>query len=183
MANYIILAALLALATSHDCAAISAASPPKKPNPTTPPPPALSAAEKEFLEAHNEARAAVGVAALRWSQALATAVSRVARYQRNQKRCEFASLNPGKYGANQLWAKGMDVAPRLAVETWVKEKQFYDYRTNTCGGNHSCGVYKQVVWRNSKELGCAQATCPNDSTILTICFYNPPGNIVGQKPY
>ncbi|XP_010557979.1 PREDICTED: STS14 protein [Tarenaya hassleriana] len=180
MANYcyIILAALLVLATTHRSTAIPAGSTPAKRTPKT-----LSAAEKDFLDAHNEARAAVGVAPLAWSQALTTAASRFARYQRNQKNCEFANLNRGKYGANQLWVKGMAMPPRSAVEAWVNEKEFYDYGTDTCAANHTCAVYKQVVWRNSKELGCAQATCPKDSTVLTICLYNPPGNIDGQKPY
>ncbi|KAG7607546.1 putative CAP superfamily protein [Arabidopsis thaliana] len=149
-----------------------------------PPPPTISAAAKAFTDAHNKARAMVGVPPLVWSQTLEAAASRLARYQRNQKKCEFASLNPGKYGANQLWAKGLvAVTPSLAVETWVKEKPFYNYKSDTCAANHTCGVYKQVVWRNSKELGCAQATCTKESTVLTICFYNPPGNIIGQKPY
>ncbi|CAE6263795.1 unnamed protein product [Arabidopsis arenosa] len=157
---------------------------PKQTVPTSPPPPTISAAAKAFTDAHNKARAMVGVPPLVWSQTLEAAASRLARYQRNQKKCEFASLNPGKYGANQLLAKGLvTVTPSLAVETWVKEKPFYNYKSDTCAANHTCGVYKQVVWRNSKELGCAQATCTKESTVLTICFYNPPGNIIGQKPY
>ncbi|VVB18328.1 unnamed protein product [Arabis nemorensis] len=145
--------------------------------------PKISAAAKAFTDAHNKARAVVGVSPLVWNQTLETAARWLARYQREEKKCEFASFNPGKYGANQLWAKGLDVTPSLAVETWVKEKTFYDYKSNTCAPNHTCGVYKQVVWRDSKELGCAQGTCKNESTVLTICFYNPPGNVIGQKPY
>ncbi|EOA12398.1 hypothetical protein CARUB_v10027169mg [Capsella rubella] len=178
----IILVALLAISVT----AVSPAAKlkPKQTVPTTPPPPpAISAAAKDFLDAHNKARAMVGVPPLVWSRTLEAAANRLARYQRNQKKCEFASLNPGKYGANQLWGKGLAVPPSLAVETWVKEKPFYNYKSDTCAANHTCGVYKQVVWRNSKELGCAQATCAKESTVLTICFYNPPGNIIGQKPY
>ncbi|XP_024007377.1 STS14 protein [Eutrema salsugineum] len=177
--HHIILVTLLVIS-------VAAVSPPSKSKPTrTRPasPPTISAAAKAFTDAHNKARATVGVSPLVWSQTLEAAASRLARYQRNQKKCEFASPNPGRYGANQLWAKGLAVTPSLAVETWVKEKPFYDYKSNTCDGNHTCGVYKQVVWRDSKELGCAQATCTKESTVLTICFYNPPGNIVGQKPY
>ncbi|KFK28335.1 hypothetical protein AALP_AA8G502600 [Arabis alpina] len=151
----------------------------------SPPTPTISAAAKAFTEAHNKARSMVGVSPLVWNQTLETAARWMARYQREEKKCEFASLNPnpGKYGANQLWAKGLAVTPSLAVETWVKEKAFYDYKSNTCAPKHMCGVYKQVVWRDSKDLGCAQVTCAEESTVLTICFYNPPGNVIGQKPY
>ncbi|PKI69509.1 hypothetical protein CRG98_010084 [Punica granatum] len=97
--------------------------------------------------------------------------------------CQFANLTAGKYGGNQLLASGQAVAPRAAVEEWVKEKSFYNHADNSCAPNRQCGVYTQVVWRNSMELGCAQATCPKDQTSLTICFYNPPGNVVGERPY
>ncbi|CAI0429402.1 unnamed protein product [Linum tenue] len=46
-----------------------------------------------------------------------------------------------------------------------------------------CGVYTQVVWRKSGQLGCGSATCVKDKASLTICFYDPPGNYVGESPY
>ncbi|KAI4327532.1 hypothetical protein L6164_019981 [Bauhinia variegata] len=144
---------------------------------------ALPKAASEFLNAHNEARATVGVQPLNWSDKLANATSLLVRYQRNKMGCQFANLTAGKYGGNQLWASGMTVTPRMAVEEWVKEKNYYNHTDNTCVPNHECGVYTQVVWRNSLELGCAQATCVKDQSTLTICFYNPPGNVIGQSPY
>ncbi|TKY70509.1 STS14 protein [Spatholobus suberectus] len=143
----------------------------------------LTAAGREFLEAHNQARAAVGVEPLNWSEKLANASSLMVRYQRNKMGCEFANLTGSKYGGNQLWAGVMAVAPRVAVEEWVKEKEFYVHANNTCVGNHECGVYTQVVWRKSTQLGCAQATCVKEQASLTICFYDPPGNVIGETPY
>lgn len=148
------------------------------------PPPPLTAAAREFLEAHNQARAAVGVEPLRWSEQVANVTSKLARYQRVKTGCQFANLTAGKYGANQLLARGSAaVTPRMAVEEWVKQKQFYNHADNSCAPNHRCGVYTQVVWRKSVELGCAQATCVKEQASLTICFYNPPGNYVGESPY
>ncbi|EOX91243.1 hypothetical protein QUC31_003009 [Theobroma cacao] len=173
------LVAVLVLAICHDRAqgVVPAASPG-----TTAPAVLLPSAAREFLEAHNQARAAVGVGPLRWSEQLANATSRLARYQRNKMGCQFANLTDHKYGANQLWSGGAAVTPRMAVDTWVKEKNYYNYASNSCAPNHMCGVYTQVVWKNSSELGCAQATCKEQIT-LTICFYNPPGNYIGEKPY
>ncbi|KAF7828798.1 STS14 protein [Senna tora] len=144
---------------------------------------ALPAAATEFLEAHNEARAAVGVEPLKWSQKLANATSLLVRYQRNNKGCNFANLTASNYGGNQLWSGGQTVTPRMAVEEWVKEKNYYNHTNNSCVPDHMCGVYTQVVWRKSLELGCAQASCAKDKTSLTLCFYNPPGNVVGESPY
>lgn len=156
-----------------------------RPAATTPEPvaPPLPGAAKEFLEAHNEARAAVGVQPLQWSEKLGKDSSLLVRYQRNKRGCGFANLTASKYGGNQLWAGTVAVAPRTAVEEWVKEKDFYIHANNSCVPKHECGVYTQVVWRNSKQVGCAQATCVKEQASLTICFYDPPGNVIGESPY
>ncbi|GLU19911.1 hypothetical protein SLE2022_361340 [Rubroshorea leprosula] len=142
-----------------------------------------SSAAVEFLDAHNQARAAVGVGPLSWSEQLANATSLLVRFQRNKMSCQFANLTSSKYGGNQLWSGGGTVTPRMAVDEWVEEKRYYNYTDNSCAPDHWCGVYTQVVWKNSSELGCAQATCTKEQTSLTICFYNPPGNFIGEKPY
>ncbi|KAL0332249.1 UNVERIFIED_CONTAM: STS14 protein [Sesamum calycinum] len=124
-----------------------------------------------------------GGAPLQWSQPLAKSASLLVRLQRDKHNCSFANLANSKYGGNQLWAGGFRVTPRAAVDTWVAEKKFYNYQDNSCAPDHRCGVYTQVVWKQSVELGCAQAGCAKDQSSLTICFYNPPGNIIGEKPY
>ena len=149
--------------------------------PTASPP--LPPAAREFLAAHNEARASVGVQPLLWSQQLANATGRLVRFQRDRMACQFANLTAGKYGANQLLARGGAMTPGMAVEEWVKQKQFYNHANNSCVPNHRCGVYTQVVWKKSVMLGCAQATCVKEDASLTICFYDPPGNYVGESPY
>lgn len=149
-----------------------------------PPTAALSPVASEYLEAHNRARAEVGVGPLRWSQHLANLTDRLVRFQRNQKGCGFAELSGGRYGGNQMWASGQTLTARAAVEEWVKEKAFYNHTSNTCEGDHHCGVYTQVVWRKTTEVGCSQATCRKEGIAsLTICFYSPPGNVVGESPF
>ncbi|MQL78494.1 hypothetical protein Taro_010926 [Colocasia esculenta] len=174
---------LVAVATLALCAASSAvaarsrvllADPPAdKPNAT-----AL------FLSEHNEARAAVGVAPLKWSSRLAGEASRLMRYQRDKKGCEFADLSSINYGANQAWSSYV-AGPAEVVESWVEEKQYYNHSSNTCAGNHDCGTYTQVVWRKTLELGCAQVTCGKRDAgpALTLCYYFPHGNVQGQSPY
>lgn len=61
--------------------------------------------------------------------------------------------------------------------------------TASCTVN-SCGHYTQIVWANTREVGCGVATCPNGLTNLTwptgtlvVCNYGPGGNYVGQTPY
>jgi pathogenesis-related protein 1 len=42
-----------------------------------------------------------------------------------------------------------------------------------------------VVWRGSNEIGCGVSSCPLFGTtgLLWVCNYDPPGNIIGQRPY
>lgn len=145
----------------------------------------INSAAREFLEAHNQARASVGVGPLKWSETLANATGRVVRYQRDKMGCRFAELNDIKFGANQFFGGGSSSGwtPRMAVDKWVGEKKYYNYTSNTCAANEKCGTYTQVVWRNSTELGCSQANCVKEMASLIVCFYNPPGNYVGERPY
>ncbi|CAI9276827.1 unnamed protein product [Lactuca saligna] len=136
-----------------------------------------------YLEAHNKARADVGVAPLKWNIQLGKATSLLVRFQRDRQNCQFANLTSGKYGGNQMWATGEVVTPQTVVDNWVSEKTYYTYANNSCAPSHRCGVYTQVVWRNSAELGCALARCSKDQSTLAICFYNPPGNVIGESPY
>ncbi|XP_019185571.1 PREDICTED: STS14 protein-like [Ipomoea nil] len=179
MVKILSLSVIIALAICHGCAQGVPAAPPT--GAATPAP--LPRSAQEYLDVHNQARAEVGVAPLTWSPMLATAASLQVRYQRDKQNCSFADISSGKYGGNQLLAGGMAVTPRMAVEHWVEEKSFYDYANNSCAADHKCGVYTQVVWKKSLELGCSQATCPKGQITLTICFYNPPGNIIGERPY
>ncbi|KAI3435045.1 SCP domain-containing protein [Psidium guajava] len=75
-----------------------------------------------------------------------------------------------------------DLTGTRAVNMWVGEKPYYSYNSNSCAPGKVCGHYTQVVWRNSVRLGCAKARCATGGTLIT-CNYDPPGNVVGQKPY
>ncbi|MBA0860548.1 hypothetical protein Goshw_018718 [Gossypium schwendimanii] len=157
-----LLFAVLVLAISHNMVQeVAAAASPGSRAPSV-----LPSAARKFLAAHNQARAAVGVGPLKWSTQLVNAASLLARYQRNKMGCQFANLTDHKYGANQLWGSGAAVTPGMAVDTWVKEKSYYDYASNSCAPDHMCGVYKQVVWKNSSELGELIDTHPHLRNLL-----------------
>ncbi|KAI3840554.1 hypothetical protein MKW92_003457 [Papaver armeniacum] len=144
----------------------------------------LTSAAKEFLAAHNKARAEVNVAPLKWSDKLAHDTDMLVRYQRDKKNCRFADMSLTQYGMNQMWASGMRVTPTRAVGLWLQSKKHYSYQKNTCAPRHdNCGVYKQVVWKKTLEVGCAQAKCGRDGSTISICFYYPPGNVIGERPY
>uniref|UniRef100_A0ACD5X6P4 Uncharacterized protein n=1 Tax=Avena sativa TaxID=4498 RepID=A0ACD5X6P4_AVESA len=140
------------------------------------------AASDEFLAPHNKARAAVGVAPLRWSADLAAAAaSTTSQQQQPDKSCGFADMSASPYGANQGWAS-YPARPAEVVASWVEQGKYYTHANNSCVAGKQCGTYTQVVWRRTAQLGCAQASCASGAT-LTLCLYDPHGNVQGQSPY
>ncbi|KAM7263151.1 hypothetical protein ACFE04_000834 [Oxalis oulophora] len=142
-----------------------------------------------FLNKHNRARAEVGVAPLKWSETLANTTARIVSYQKIKNDCQYPNLTGIIYGRNQHRAvsQGNETLPplRRAFDYWVEGKEYYVHENNVCVAPYECKYYTQIVWRKSVELGCAKATCVKneEKARLTLCFYNPPGNIKGESPY
>ncbi|KAJ4823029.1 hypothetical protein Tsubulata_009239 [Turnera subulata] len=134
--------------------------------------------QQDYLDAHNSARAAVGVDPLTWDNTLADYAQNYA----NQRVVDCNLVHSGgPYGENIAWSSG-DMSGTAAVQMWVGEKAFYDYGSNSCAAGEQCGHYTQVVWRNSERVGCAKVRCNSGGTFI-ICSYDPRGNYIGEKPY
>jgi pathogenesis-related protein 1 len=134
---------------------------------------------QDFFLAHNHARASVKVGPLRWNNTLATFA-----HQYAAKRMKDCSEVPsgGPYGENLFAGTTREWTAVEAVSSWVKEKHWYHYETNSCTMGEVCTHYTQVVWRNSVDFGCAHVKC-HSRGVFIICNYNPPGNVVGEHPY
>lgn len=132
---------------------------------------------QDYLNAHNKARASVGVGPMRWDNKVAAFAQNYVNRLRGNCRLVHSG---GQYGENLAWSSA-DMTAGAAVRMWVNERQFYDYNSNSCVGGE-CRHYTQVVWRNSVRLGCAKVRCNNGATIIS-CNYDPPGNYAGQRPY
>ncbi|XP_065871360.1 pathogenesis-related protein 1-like [Euphorbia lathyris] len=135
-------------------------------------------APQDYINAHNAARAAVGVGPMTWDENVAAYARNYAEQRRGD--CNLVHSG-GPYGENIAWGSS-ELFGTDAVKMWVDEKAFYNYDSNTCAAGEQCGHYTQVVWRNSVRLGCAKVRCNTGGTFIT-CNYDPPGNFVGQKPY
>jgi uncharacterized protein YkwD len=136
-----------------------------------------SSLAREMLAAHNAARAKVGTPALVWSDRLAAYAQEWARTL--LARGEFSHRRNPVYGENLYDVTGGSSMPAEVVRDWVSESRDYSYRNNSCRG--TCGHYTQVVWRNTKSVGCAVARSRDRE--VWVCNYDPPGNFVGEKPY
>ncbi|KAF5359020.1 hypothetical protein D9758_004850 [Tetrapyrgos nigripes] len=132
----------------------------------------------EYLDAHNVIRRGHATDDLTWSWTLANMASTWA------DKCLFTPSHGVlsdklSYGENMVAATG-DFSPTAAVQTFVSDESAYDPANPTY--NH----FTQVVWKGTTEVGCSFAKCSNifDSSqgeaTFHVCFYNPPGNVVGE---
>ncbi|CAO2823528.1 unnamed protein product [Amaranthus hypochondriacus] len=134
----------------------------------------------QVLESHNAARNSVGVVPLKWENLLAT-YARIYSSRQLRKDCKLIH-STGKFGENLFWGQGKRWMATDAVAAWVAEKKWYNYTDNSCTDKYQCGHYTQVVWKDTKLVGCSKIICDSGDTIIT-CEYYPAGNYEGEQPY
>lgn len=143
---------------------------------------ALSQQEiNSLLAVHNQARSEVGVAPLQYSSSLA-AYAREWADHLAASGCRMQHRTDGTYGENLAIFSGGSHSPAAAAKMWFGEKSAYRGGAVTQGNLMSVGHYTQMVWRDTTQVGCGRAVCPNGSMIY-VCNYNPPGNMLNSMPY
>ena len=136
-----------------------------------------SSLARDMLAVHNAVRARLGLSPLKWSDRLAAraedwAATLVARGQ-------FVHRPNSTYGENLFEIRGTVASSAQVVNAWAAESLNYDYRSNKCRG--VCGHYTQIVWADTREMGCAVAR--GGGREVWVCNYDPPGNWIGKRPY
>ncbi|XP_042313885.1 cysteine-rich venom protein Cau1-like [Sceloporus undulatus] len=73
-----------------------------------------------------------------------------------------------------------------AIETFASGQTYFQYSTGSTDPTKNVYGYTQIIWHNSKQVGCALGFCPKATNrFLYVCHYCPSGNIDGQlnTPY
>jgi len=134
-----------------------------------------------MTERHNYWRAELGLPPLKWSNKLAKVAQNWAN-KLKEKGCELEHSTT-KFGENIYWSKGKKRSPQEAVDAWASEKKDFNFEKLECNKEwYVCGHYIQLIWENTKMVGCGVAYCKDGSEVW-VCNYEPAGNVVGQKPY
>jgi uncharacterized protein YkwD len=92
---------------------------------------------------------------------------------------KFRHRSNPTYGENLFEITGARASSAEVVDAWASEVREYNYRANTCRG--MCGHYTQLVWQDTREVGCAVAASGRRE--VWVCNYDPHGNWIGQRPY
>ena len=141
---------------------------------------------QRLLAAHNSERAAMGVPPLAWNAGLAADARVWANELAATGRFEHSPDEPGEepQGEN-LWAgTPRAFSPEAMVRLWSTEKR--DYRPGVFPNNsrsgdvENVGHYTQLIWRASRQVGCASAVGRNEEFL--VCRYSEAVNVVGQRP-
>ena len=139
----------------------------------------------ELLAEHNAERAALGLDPLTWSDELvrdaqgwADSLARSSKLQHDKGR--------GEQGEN-LW-KGTTgfFGAKDMIGGFLAEREYYRHgdafpNVSTTGNWVDVGHYTQIVWRDTKEVGCAIASNGKDDYL--VCRYMPSGNWYGKPVY
>jgi pathogenesis-related protein 1 len=133
------------------------------------------AASSAFVEAHNRLRRKHCAPPLRWSAKVAASAQRWADHLRGRG-CRVLEHSRGAYGENLAAGTSGMLTPERVVEMWYAEKKDYPWRRG--GFSMSTGHFTQVVWKETSDLGCAQAQCAGLD--VWVCQYDRPGNVEGE---
>ena len=124
--------------------------------------------------------------ALGWDPSLAADARAWAQELAATGRFEHSADEPGKpLEGENLWAgTPRAFSPEAMVALWKAERA--DYRpgifpnNSRSGDVENVGHYTQLIWRNSRRVGCASSVGRNEEFL--VCRYSAAGNITGQRP-
>ncbi|KAG9134873.1 hypothetical protein Leryth_001208 [Lithospermum erythrorhizon] len=137
----------------------------------------------EILYLHNIVRAGKKEQPLQWDYKLERYAKSWCNKRKDCKLIHSFPENQFELGENIYYGYGDEyITPLATMDYWAGEEQWYDYNSNTCQQGQQCDHYTQIVWKDTRRVGCAKAKCDNGDTFWT-CNYDPVGNIQGQKPY
>lgn len=142
--------------------------------------------EARVLAAHNRERASLGVEPLNWNPMLARSAQAWADRLAAAGAFEHAPENPRDPEGENLWAgtRAYFTIERM-VDGWVREKRHFKPGrfpdNSTTGKVEDIGHYTQLMWRQTRQVGCAMATGAREDVL--VCRYNEAGNYRGEVPF
>lgn len=145
-----------------------------------------SAFEARVLATHNRERAGLEIAPLRWNASLAGSAQQWADHLASSGSFEHAPERDGEPQGENLWAGTKNAFPIEArVGAWIREKTHFKHgvfpNNSTTGKVEDVGHYTQLIWRDTRDVGCAQATSARED--ILVCRYSSAGNYVGERVY
>lgn len=142
--------------------------------------------DTRVLAAHNLERDRLGIEPLRWNPSLVASAQRWADHLAATGRFEHAPENDFAPQGENLWAGTRGYfGPEAMVDAWVREKRYFRAGTfphnSSTGRVEDVGHYTQLIWRDTREVGCARAASSQED--ILVCRYAEAGNYIGEQPF
>ncbi|KAF3203821.1 hypothetical protein TWF106_001832 [Orbilia oligospora] len=122
---------------------------------------------RDMLKITNDLRAIHGSPPLVWNKTLATYASRQGR------KCDFRHSH-GPYGENLAGGGPMN---NPVWYQWYLYTEVSNYDWNKPGFAKDTGHFTQLVWKSSKQIGCAWIAGCSNLAYQVWCEYTPAGNV------
>ena len=138
------------------------------------------------LDMQNAERARLGLPPLAWSDKLASDAGTWAKVLLQRGEPDHSPASERRGQGENLWmgTEGTWKADAM-VEMFLDERQFFRAApfpdVSSTGNWIDVGHYSQIVWRETKQVGCALAN--GNGLDVLVCRYLPAGNVHGEKPY
>lgn len=129
--------------------------------------------KNDCLNAHNLARSNHGIAPLEWDSDLAKGAKSYSATLKVMKHSGKVGVGENLYWTSTGTHSGICSD---ATNAWMKEELVFKSQTKAQQSvfNSQTGHYTQVIWKNTKAIGCGSANG------YVTCNYKPPGNLYGQ---
>jgi hypothetical protein len=142
-----------------------------------------SSRQSIWLDAHNDARTDFGSEPLVWSRALEREAYAYARELAQQGILEHSPYESRNGQGENLWmGTKRYFSPQRMMADFIDERRFFRAgkfpNVSTTPNWEDVGHYTQIVWRETREVGCASAEGPQYEVL--VCRYYPAGNVLGQ---
>lgn len=136
--------------------------------------------QQRALAVHNEAREAVGVPPLTWSNELAADAQAYAEKLARTQSFQHATCDDGE---NLYWYSATTAHPgEDASLSWLEERAAYRHGRGWHRNFSEVGHYTQMIWKDTKQVGIGTAVASDGSTYV-VARYHPAGNYTNQLPY
>jgi hypothetical protein len=139
----------------------------------------------EILTAHNSYREEVDVPPLTWSDDLASHAQEWADHLASIGGHKLPHSKKAGEGENLWLGTSGSFTNTQMVDEWGEEKQYFVGGifpdVSSTGNSKDVGHYTQIVWRNTKEVGCAIASAGGND--ILVCRYSPQGNFHDEPVY
>ncbi|XP_066018419.1 uncharacterized protein [Pocillopora verrucosa] len=143
---------------------------------------ALTAEVNACLKVHNERRALHGASPLVWDDTLREHAQAWADHLAETGKIRH-DPNRDEEGENIAWFKGYRTAgcEDALMEWYDREEPKYDYRNP--GFSPETGQFTQVVWKDTRAVGVAQASRGSgfSKQIFIVARYSPSGNFILRR--